>query len=255
MNNDGPTRARPTRDFIRLKNLTVRCIIGVYPDERNRPQPLRADIVLHFDAHAAAKGGLGASIDYAKVSAEVRFLFESCHFLLLETAAEALAAYLLAPPCVDTPRAQVLAVDITLEKPQALSGVIPSLTIRRTRDDFTMALEKKPFGEVDVVYETNDCGIYRLRIFPGRSIPTHIHRVMHEREMTLSSGLKLQNVPQPAGGVVSWPHNLPHRYDNPTDIARTILCVDRPKFMPGDEIEVDDEVGPVDVLRYYPAQA
>ena len=30
----------------------------------------------------------------------------------------------------------------------------------------------------------------------------------------------------------------PHRYDNPTERWQTVLCVDSPRFLPDDEVEV-----------------
>ncbi len=242
-------------DIIRLRGLAVHCIIGVYPHERLTPQPLTVDVDLALEAQAHHRTGLSGTVDYAKISAELRFLLESCHFLLLETAAEALCAYLLAPPVPDAPRAQIESVTLTLEKPAALSAARPSLIVHRRRGDFEVGHEQKPFGTVDVIYETRDCGIYRLRVGPGKSIPTHVHKTMHEREMMLSSGLLLQGVPQVSGAVVSWPHDLPHRYDNPTDEEHTVLCVDRPAFVPDDEIAVDAPVTPVEALHYYPADS
>lgn len=242
-------------DIIRLRGLAVHCIIGVYPHERFTPQPLTVDVDLSLEARAHHRTGLSGTVDYAKISAELRFLLESCHFLLLETAAEALCAYLLAPPTPDAPRAQIESVKLTLEKPAALSAARPSLIVERQRGDFDYAVEKKPFGTVDVVYETRDCGIYRLRVGSGQQIPTHVHRQMHEREMMLSGGLLLQGVEQVAGAVVSWPHDLPHQYKNPTDEERTILCVDRPAFIPEDEIVVEAKTHPVEPLHYYPAES
>ena len=240
-------------DIIRLRGLAVQCIIGVYPQERHTPQPLSIDVELRLDTRTHRQNGLRGTVDYAKVSAELRFLLESCHFLLLETAAEALCAYLLAPPTDDAPRAQVDSVRLTLEKPAALSAAKPALIIERRVGDHLYSAEQKTFGTVDVLFESRDCGIYRLRIDPGGAITTHVHRVMHEREMMLSSGLLLQGQTQPAGAVVTWSHDQAHCYKNPTGCQRTVLCVDRPAFQPGDEIAVDQPTRPIEPQLYYPA--
>ncbi|MEZ4252033.1 MAG: hypothetical protein R3B99_27785 [Polyangiales bacterium] len=68
---------------------------------------------------------------------------------------------------------------------------------------------------------------------------------MRESEMVLSKGLLCQNEPVPPGTVHRWPRGAAHRYDNPTDRWQSILCVDLPRFMPEDEIEVEGE--PADV--------
>lgn len=250
-----PTSGRPL-DVIELKGLVVDCIVGVYPKERDRPQPLHVDLSLYLDTREAAQGGgLRHTVDYARLAGELRFLLESARFLLLETAADALTRYVLAPPTGDVPHAQVEAVSLTLRKPAALSGALPSLTVFRQRDEVDFEIEHKPFGEVDVVHVSQGSGIYRLRVAPGRSIPTHIHRIMDERELVLGDGLLLQGRPVAAGTGISWPKELPHRYDNPTTTEQTILCVDRPPFLPSDEIEVDEPEGGLvmpETTSYYP---
>jgi dihydroneopterin aldolase len=109
----------------------------------------------------------------------------------------------------------------------------------------TLAQEQKPFGTVDVIHETDEAGIYRLNLSPRRGIPLHVHRKMQESEMALGDGLLCQGRPISAGTVLRWPHDAPHRWDNPTDRWQTILCVDAPRFMPDDEIEVQGD--PADV--------
>jgi dihydroneopterin aldolase len=232
-------------DRIELTGLVVDCIVGVYPSERTTPQPLHVDVVLHLDTREAARGGrLRDTIDYARTCGEIRFLLESCRFLLLETAAEAISSYLLAPPTDDAPRAQVDALELTLRKPAALrGGVVPSLVTYRHRDEIALDVEDKPFGRVDVVHVTSGCGIYRLRIDPGKSIPTHVHREMDEAELMLGDGLLLQGRPVSSGSAVVWPRELPHRYDNPSRSEQTVLCVDRPAFIPEDEVAVDEPEG------------
>lgn len=247
-------------DVMTLSGLVVDCIVGVYPHERDEPQPLHLDLELSLDTRPAARGGgLRATVDYARLCGELRFLLESARFLLLETAADALCRYVLAPPTADAPHADIEAVTLTLKKPQALAGgVVPSLTVHRHKDEVQLEVEHKPFGQVDVVHVSPGCGIYRLRIAPGRSIPTHEHRVMEERELVLGDGLLLQGERVPAGAGVTWPKGLPHRYDNPTDGEQTVLCVDRPAFLPDDEVEVEEPEGGLvlpPLLSYYPAAA
>ena len=216
-------------DRIELNGLVVDCIVGVYPAERLTPQPLHLDLVLFLNTRDAARGGgLSATVDYARLAGELRFLLESCRFLLLETAAEALCRYILAPATDDAPHASIEAVELRLTKPQARAGgAVPSLIVRREREEFTLEVEDKGFGQVDVVHVTKGCGVYRLRVGAGRSIPTHVHRIMDERELVLGSALHLQGRPITSGTAIHWPHDLPHRYDNPSDTEQTILCVDR----------------------------
>lgn len=247
-------------DTVEIRGLRADCIVGVYPEERAIPQPLEVELALHFDSReAAGGGGLEATVDYARLSGELRFLLGACRFLLLESAAEAIARYILAPPTEDRRHAQVEEVMVRLSKPQALPGAaIPSLRIHRGLEDVQIEVEESVFGKVDVIHETPGCGIYRLRVAPGRSIPTHVHRVMDEWELILGSGLLLQGRPVAPGSAFHWPLNHPHRYDNPQEIEQTILCVDRPAFIPADEIEVDvpvEELQPIEPRYFYSREA
>jgi FolB domain-containing protein len=247
-------------DVIELRQLPVRCIVGVYPAERGTPQPLELDVALYLDTRKAAReGSLRDTVDYARLSGELRFLLETADFRMLETAAEALCRYILAPPTEDSARAPVRAVTLRLSKPEALGRAgLASLRVHRTADEYRYEEEEKSFGRVDVLFQDDHVGIYRLRIAPGRTIPVHEHRVMEEAELVLGHGLLLQGRPVPAGTGFRWPRRFPHRYDNPRDVEQTVLCVDRPAFLPHDEVEVPEpESGlvPVEGRAYYPAAA
>ncbi len=233
-------------DIVRIEGLNVDCVVGLYPHERNASQPLHVDLAMTLDTRRAAlEENVRLTVDYAATTAQVVFLLRSCRFRLLETAAETLARYLLAAPAAGEDRAQVDRVEIKLRKPGALRGfATPSITICRDAGE-ALAQEEKPWGTVDVVHETRDAGIYRLNVAPGKGIPLHVHRVMRESEMVLTSGLLCQNEPAAMGTVHRWPRGAAHRYDNPTERVQSILCVDIPRFIPEDEIEVDGE--PADV--------
>jgi FolB domain-containing protein len=230
-------------DRIDLNGFTVDCVIGTYPSERHNPQPLRLDLSLGLSTEPAArKEALSASVDYAVLAGQLGFLLRSCDFRMLETAAHALARYLLAPPALGERRAQIEWVGLRLTKPLALQGVaVPSLYIERDRSWVEIAHEHKPFGVVDIIHETRDASIYRLNVAPGAQIPLHVHRVMRESEMVLSDGLLCQREPAPLGTIHHWPKDAAHCYENPTDHYGSILCVDSPRFIESDEIEVPGE--------------
>ena len=191
---------------------------------------------------AARKESLAASVNYADILQQLRFLLQSCQFRMLETAAHALAAYLLAPPAPGERRAQLQRVRIRLEKPQVLGGLaVPSLTIEREAGFAPPGQEHKAFGSVDVIHETRDAGIYRLNIAPGAEIPLHMHQVMQESELVLGDGLWCQGRPVLPGTVHRWPRGAAHCYSNPSDRHQSILCVDSPRFIENDEIVVAGE--------------
>ena len=86
--------------------------------------------------------------------------------------------------------------------------------------------------------ETRECGVYRERIHPRTVLPTHVHQHLDESELVLGSGLLLQGQPVAAGLAHSWPKGFAHRYENVTDTEQSFLCIDRPAFIPTDEVEV-----------------
>ncbi len=233
-----------THDVIAIEGLQVDCVVGVHPHERNRVQPLRIDVELSLDTRrAGADERLAETVDYAAVASQIAFLLRTCRFHLLETAARVLTRFLLAPPAPGERRARILHANLCLTKPYALAGHgVPSLRIRRDARDAALGHETQPFGTVDIVDETRHFGVYRLNVAPGRSIPTHVHRVMEESEMILGDGLLCQGKPVRPGTVFRWPKDAPHRYDNPSDRWQTILCVDSPPFSRQDEIQVDPEL-------------
>lgn len=234
-------------DVLRIEELMVDCVVGVYPHERNASQPLRVDVEMRLPTEkSAVKETLRYTVDYAATAAQLVFLLRSCRFRLLETAAHVLARHVLAPPAPDERRAQVESAVIRLTKPGALRGfAVPSLQIERHASSVSLEVEQKPFGTVDVIHETKGAGIYRLNVAPGKSIPLHMHQQMRESEMVLGEGLLCQGHPCAPGTVHRWPRGAAHTYANPTDRSQTILCVDSPRFIPEDEIEVDGE--PADV--------
>jgi FolB domain-containing protein len=233
-------RVGEVMDRIELNGLEVDCVVGIYPRERNLPQKLRVDLAMHFSTeHAARKEAVSATVDYSTIAAQLAFLLRSCEFGLLETAAHALARYLLAPPALGERRAQIEAISLKLTKPYALGGAaVPSLCIERDRNWVSISHEEKPFGVVDIIHETRRASIYRLNVAPGAEIPLHVHKVMRESEMVLSEGLLCQNEPIAVGAVHHWPKAAAHSYANPTQKFQTILCVDSPHFIETDEIVV-----------------
>ena len=247
-------------DVIALEGLVVACVVGVYPHERDTLQPLRVDLYMEVATRSAAeRERLRDTVDYAAVAAQVAFLLTTCRFQMLETAAHAVSRLLLAPAALGERRAPIEALRLRLTKPSALAGhAVPYLEIRRDASDVTLETEETRFGRVDIVYETSDAGIYRLNVAPHSCIPLHMHKAMRESEMVLSDGLLCQGKHIAPGTVHHWPRGAAHRYDNPTNRYQTILCVDAPRFIEDDEIDVEGEpaeVAPAPVWPESPVRA
>ena len=246
-------------DIIELRGLTVDCVVGIYNRERVTAQPLRLDVALFLDTRSAATGGrLAHTVNYGRLTGELRFLLEACRFELLESAVEAVSRYLLAPPTVDAPRAQVLAATVRVIKPLALGGVAtPSLQVHRTAEEMVYASEERSFGSVDVIHEGAGYGIYRLRVRPGAGVSARSNARMEESELVLGPGLLSQGRPVERGMAFHWPRGFPHRYDNPSSTEQTVLCVYRPRYLPAEPEATTDEppVAPLEPLAgtsYYP---
>lgn len=236
------------RDVIALEGLLVDCVVGVYPHERDQLQPLKIDVYMEVDTRRAAESErLRETIDYAAIAGQIQFLLKTCRFHMLETAAHALSRFLLAPPALGERRAPIEALRLRLTKPHALGGrAVPYLEVCRDASDVALANEEASFGRVDIVFEGAEAGIYRLNVAPNRGIPLHMHRVMRESEMVLTDGLFCQGQKVSAGAVFHWPREAAHRYDNPTSRYQTILCVDAPRFISDDEVEVEGEPYPIE---------
>lgn len=138
-------------DLLRVDDVEVSCVIGVYAEERTTPQPLRVSLALTLDASSAARSGrLHDTVDYARLFGQLRFVLQHGAFRLIETAAEALCAVVLhAAPAVDD-------VALTLAKPRALAGNgLPALRLTRRRHsssaDAPARLWSGPDASVDVV--------------------------------------------------------------------------------------------------------
>jgi len=234
-------------DTIAIEGLRIDCVVGVYPHERDRPQPLEVDVRMRLDTRRAGESErLAQSVHYGAVANQIAFLLHSCKFYLLETAAHVLTRYLLAPPAPGERRGRIEEVFLRLKKPYALAGHgVPSLEVTRHAREVSLGQERKRWGTVDIVDETRHCGVYRLNIAPGWGIPLHVHRRMREAELVLGDGVLCQNRPVAPGTIFRWPLDTPHRWDNPTDEWQSILCVDSPPFDPADEIEVEGEPAPV----------
>tara|TARA_B100001250_G_scaffold254854_1_gene219287 strand:- start:6059 stop:6436 length:378 start_codon:yes stop_codon:yes gene_type:complete len=97
-------------DCIQLRGLRVVCIVGVLPEERERPQPLEIDIDIYSDLSAAGHSDdLKDTVDYGAAAQLVAETCLSSQAQLLEHLAQLIADDLLKP-------VQVTAVDVTIKK-------------------------------------------------------------------------------------------------------------------------------------------
>lgn len=101
-------------DKIHIKDLLIRCIVGINPEERREKQDVVINITLHADLGAACRSDrLEDSVDYKAVKKKVIALVEQSSFFLIERLAEGVAER-----CLEEP--QVVRAQVSVEKPGAL---------------------------------------------------------------------------------------------------------------------------------------
>jgi len=101
-------------DRIYIRDLALRCIIGVYPDERREKQDVIINVTLGCDhADAARTDRIDHAVDYKTIKKGIIELVEQSEFYLLEALADRIANL-----CLD--HARVQSVTVTVDKPGAL---------------------------------------------------------------------------------------------------------------------------------------
>lgn len=101
-------------DRILIRDLAVRCIIGVNDEERREKQDVLINIVLEADLRTAGKSDeFEDTVDYRGIKKEVYAMAESSEYFLVEALAERIAEICLGHP-------DVLRAHVTVEKPAAL---------------------------------------------------------------------------------------------------------------------------------------
>lgn len=101
-------------DRIFIRDLGLRCVIGVYEDERRERQDIILNIVMGGDFAAAAKSDdIADAVNYKDIKKAVIKLVENSQYRLIETLAERVAAV-----CLEHPKVQQ--VTVTVDKPGAL---------------------------------------------------------------------------------------------------------------------------------------
>ena len=115
-------------DKIHITELEIETVIGTFPHERNRKQPLIFRLHLSGDFSAAGKSDtLEGTVNYRAVVEKMISLVENSSFFLLEALAEHCAE-----TCLEFPEVQEVTVGIT--KPgAALRKEVISLEITRSK--------------------------------------------------------------------------------------------------------------------------
>ena len=119
-------------DKIHIRDLQVRCVVGIYPEERVARQDVIINVTLHADyGDACLSDRIEDTVDYKQVKKQIVAMAEASEFFLVERLAEAVAAVCLADP-------RVTRTDVTVDKPGALRFARSvAVEISRTRPGLT----------------------------------------------------------------------------------------------------------------------
>jgi D-erythro-7,8-dihydroneopterin triphosphate epimerase len=102
----------PDRIFIR--DLTIRCIVGVDEEERREKQDILVHLTLHTDLRRAGRtDALEDTVDYRALKKRILHLAEESRFRLIEALAQSIAEECLREQRVEQ-------VEVVVEKPGAL---------------------------------------------------------------------------------------------------------------------------------------
>jgi len=155
------------RDRILIQDLEVRCIVGVYPQERDHEQVLRLDLELGVDLRVAGRSGeLGHTCNYDQLADEVIALLRFRRYRLLEVAAEEVSAMLFGV------HSNLEQVRLTIAKPMALPGRAraAAVAVERARGDFPRRAANTAFGVVETLLETVGARLRLLHVDGGRTL-------------------------------------------------------------------------------------
>lgn len=102
-------------DKVHIKDIALKCIIGIFEHERHEKQEVNINITLHTDLHEAGlTDDFSKTVDYKTVKQKIVSLVEGSSHYLIEALAEDIAAACLAFDKVEK-------VDVIVEKPGALN--------------------------------------------------------------------------------------------------------------------------------------
>ncbi|HJP35025.1 MAG TPA: dihydroneopterin aldolase [Gammaproteobacteria bacterium] len=101
-------------DRIHIRDLLVRCILGVYPDERREKQDVIVNITLYADLRKAClSDDIEDTVDYKTIKKRTLKMVQQSEYFLVERLAERIAELALESPVVQR-------VDVAVDKPGAL---------------------------------------------------------------------------------------------------------------------------------------
>jgi len=101
-------------DKITIRDLALRCIIGIYPEERTNKQDVIINVTMEADLRKAGQSdSIEDTVDYKTIKLNILEFVEKSSFGLIESLAEGIAQI-----CLNA--AGVQSATVTIDKPGAL---------------------------------------------------------------------------------------------------------------------------------------
>jgi dihydroneopterin aldolase/D-erythro-7,8-dihydroneopterin triphosphate epimerase len=111
---EGVTCMNTAMDRILIKDLMLRCVLGLSGEERREKQDVLINLILWTDLRpAAVSDSIEDTVDYSAIKKRIITLVEGSQYRLAETLADRIASLCLEQPAVQQ-------VQVTVEKPTAL---------------------------------------------------------------------------------------------------------------------------------------
>jgi len=154
-------------DLIHIKDLLVRGIVGINPEEREKRQDILINITLTADTSVAGRSdAIDDAVNYRTITKRVIRMVEASSFGLVERLAAEIAALCLAEP-------RVAAARVRVEKPGALRFARSvGVEIERTREDLR-ALPNRVFVSLG------------SNIDPETNLPAAVAELAADRSVTV----------------------------------------------------------------------
>src|SRR3954466_4958056 len=111
---EGATCMNTPADRILIKDLMLRCVLGLSEEERREKQDVLINLILWTDLRPAiASDSIEDAVDYSALKKRIVAMVDGSHFHLAETLADRIATVCLEQKAVQQ-------VQVTVEKPTAL---------------------------------------------------------------------------------------------------------------------------------------
>ena len=118
-------------DRIYIRDLLIRCIVGIYPEERREKQDVIINVVLHTNLRkACTSDNIDDTVNYKTIKKEILAMVQQSEYFLIERLADEIAQ-------IGLKDKDVSCVEVSIDKPGALRFARSvAVEIIRTRDDY-----------------------------------------------------------------------------------------------------------------------